>query len=303
MDLTDAFKELQTEVNADPAQVDEARNRRNLFRDDAFNNESDVERTYASGSLARGTHLEPINDVDLVVLFKEEDQPEWDRSAGTAEKALKEIQKRVMELLGVTDGSVAKEVRDTRMQSHAVKCFLDDPDDDDGFTVDLVPALPHPDRGFWIPQKDSDEWIQTDPIYLVDEVLDRHEESEGTFVPLLRLLKRWSKDNGRLLKGLTVEVLAFDHLPVDKPRPAALSDFFTAAAAAIDQPIEDPAAILAGEIQSDLDRDAARENLEDASDYAWRAVEAEGRGETRSRRMSVAQGVRNDLPRAFSRLR
>lgn len=273
-----AFDRLQTEVNADPDQVKEARNRRNLFRDAALDPEPDVDRTAASGSLARGSHIEPINDVDLLVVFDADEHPEWGSGPGTAESALEETRERVKSLLG-SDGSVAQVVHHTRVQSHAVKCFLDDPKDPDAFTVDVVPALRHPDTGFLIPEKDNDCWIQTDPIYLIGEVLDRHEASGETFVPMLRLLKRWSKDNGALIKGLAIEVLALDHLPVDRPRPSSLSEFFTSAAASIHEPIEDPAGHC-GEIQPNLDRSAAWEKLNESSDFAWRAVEAQNRGET-----------------------
>jgi predicted nucleotidyltransferase len=279
MDLVKAFQDLQNEVNADPEQVAEARRRRNLFRDDAFDPEPDIDKTYASGSLARGSQIEPIKDVDLLIVFNREDHLDWDGGPGTAEQALKETQQRVRELLGADGGRVAKEVRLTRIQNHAVKCFLDDPNDPDAFTVDVVPALRHEERGFEIPEKDSDKWIRTDPLYLIKEVLDRHEASEGTFVPLLRVLKRWSKDHGKPLKGLTIEVLALDVLPLDESRPYCLSSFFTGAVARIDEPIEDPGR-LCGEVQPDLDREAAREKLNAAGELAWRGVEAERRGET-----------------------
>jgi predicted nucleotidyltransferase len=259
--------------------VDEARRRRNLFRDAAFDPEPDVEKTYASGSLARGSQIEPIKDVDLLVVFNRADHPDWDGSPGSAQQALEDTQTRVVELLGAADGRVAKEVRLARIQNHAVKCFLDDPKDPDAFTVDVVPALRHEERGFEIPQRETDEWIRTDPLHLVKEVLDRHEESNGTYVSLLRLLKRWSKDHEKPLKGLTIEVLALDVLPVGTDRPACLSEFFAGAKARIYEPIDDPAG-LCGEIQPDLDRDAANDKLTEAGDLAWRAVEAQRRGET-----------------------
>ena len=279
MDLEKAFQDLQQEVNADPDQVAEARRRRNLFRDDAFDPEPDVEKTYASGSLARGSQIEPINDVDLLVVFNRADHSDWDGSPGSAERALNETQQRVRDLLGAEEGRVAREVRLAKIQNHAVKCFLDDPEDPEAFTVDVVPALRHEERGFEIPEKDTDSWIRTDPLYLITEVLDRHEASEGTFVPLLRVLKRWSKDHGKPLKGLAIEVLAIDVLPLDKSRPRCLSSFFTGALARIDEPIEDPAG-LCGEVQPDLDKEKARAELNLAGDLAWRAVEAERRGET-----------------------
>jgi Second Messenger Oligonucleotide or Dinucleotide Synthetase domain len=277
MNMHDAFDALQTEVNADPEQVDRARERRDLFRT-AFGSKdktNDVAATWPSGSLARGSQIEPIHDVDLIIEYAPEQHPGWGQPGPSAEDALKYLQSEVNRLLG-SEGT--GDVRLARIQDHAVKCFLDDPEQENAFTVDVVPALARDEgRGFWIPEKSNRIWVETDPLLLVDRVLDRHHESGGQFVPLCRCLKRWSKDNGKPLKGLTLEVLALDHLS-DEARPRALAGFFTAAAEAVYYPILDPAD-LCGDVQPDRDKQGAAEKLEKAGDLAWRAVNLEERGE------------------------
>lgn len=281
MTLTDAFNKLQAVVNADPKVVAEARQRRNAFRN-AFDGEPDVHRTFASGSLARGSQIAPIKDVDLLVLYGADEHADWGQPGDSAEAALEHTRERIKDLLTDPDpDDEVDAVRLTRVRDHAVTCWLDDPDDDDAFTVDVVPALNRADGGFWIPEKSSQEWIATDPLYLVYRVLDAHEKSGRSFVPLLRDLKRWTRENGKIAKGLTMEVLALDHLPPDRPRHKALQEFFVAAAEAVYQPIEDPAG-LCGEIQPDLDRDAAAKALREAGDLAWRANRAAGRDDLKS---------------------
>lgn len=281
MSLTNAFDKLQAAVNADPKVVTEARRRRNAFRA-AFDGESDVIRTYASGSLARGSQIAPIKDVDLLVLYRESEHPDWGEPGGSAEAALEHTRDRIKDLLTDPDPSDEVDaVRLTRVRDHAVTCWLDDPDDPDAFTVDVVPALERTEGGFWIPEKPSRAWIPTDPIYLVDCVLNAHKESQRTFVPLLRDLKRWSRDNGKVIKGLTIEVLALKHLPRNRARHDALEEFFVAAAEAVFQPIEDPAG-LCGEIQPDLDRDTASKLLREAGDLAWRGNRAASRDDLKS---------------------
>lgn len=276
MKLSEAFDTLQSAVNADPKVVDEARRRRNAFRK-AFDGEPDVERTFASGSFARGSQIAPIKDVDLLILYRGAKHPDWNQPGDSAEAALRHTQTRINELLrDPSPGDDVDPVRHTMVRDHAVTCWLDDPDDDDAFTVDVVPALNRHEGGFWIPEKPSRDWIATDPLYLVFRVLDAHAKSDRRFVPLLRDLKRWSRDHGKILKGLTTEVLALDHLPLDSTREAALEQFFVAAAEAVYQPIEDPAG-LCGEIQPDLDRDAASKALREAGDLAWRANRAADR--------------------------
>lgn len=287
MDLDQAFRILQENVNADPAQVEEARRRRKMF-ERAFATLAEVARSRGIGSLARGSQIEPINDVDLLIIFDPTEVPGWGEPGSSAEEALEQTRAWVKELLGSQEalqelfgdeaGSL-RWVRHTRIQNHAVKCFLDDPDDEDAFTVDVVPALPRPGGGVFIPEVSTAAWIATDPEYLVESVLERHGGfGEGQFVQLIRVLKRWSADNGAILKGLTVEVLALSHLR-DEPRPAALAGFFTAAAAHIFEPIVDPAD-LCGEIQRDLDRSAAHQLLAGASERAAAALAAAADGDT-----------------------
>jgi len=281
LSLEDAFHTLQQNVNADPAQVEEARRRREMFQT-AFSKEPDADRPVPSGSLARGSQIEPINDVDLLWVYKHEEHPDWGQSESSAEDALNHAKDRIKELLGSEEalvelfgeeGRQMRWVREVHLKNHAMKCFLDDPKDENAFTVDVVPALPRDARGFWIPEMSSSGWIETDPVYLIERVLERHGGyGEGQFVQLIRVLKRWSKDSGRVIKGLTIEVLALDHL-YDAERPLALARFFEAALNHIHEPILDPAR-LCGEVQPDLDRDRAEALLQRAADLSARAVVA-----------------------------
>lgn len=278
MDINAAFDDLQSEVNAQPESVDTARERRNLFRS-ALGSEADIVEAFPSGSLARGSQIDPIHDVDLVAVFNAGDWPVWGQAGDSAEEALREIQTRVRDLLGTNGTYQAGEVRRVDVKNHSVKCFMDDPNQTDPppFTVDVVPALNH-NGHLLIPERLSQKWIESDPKLLIDQVLDRH-ASWSHFVPMLRALKRWNKDKDAGLKSLTIEVLALDALPTDKTRAQALSAFFTAAAARIYDPLVDPAG-LCGEVQPNLDRAAAYKKLDEAASSAWRAVQAQNNDDT-----------------------
>lgn len=276
MDISKAFDDLQTEVNAPPESVKEARRRRDLFRD-AFDGDDDVTETVPSGSLARGSQKDPVHDVDVIIVFDPDEHPDWGSPGPSAGASLDHVQARVHALLGETDGSFAKEVRLAEPRNHSVKCWLDDPQVKGAFTVDVTPALRQEGQTLLIPEKQSSRWIPTAPEYLVQLVADRH-ANWNRFVPLVRDLKRWGADQKTDMKSLLLEVLAVDHLP-EEERPQALAQFFAAAANAVLLPVEDPAG-LCGEIQPDLDRTATARHLTKAAEAAWRAVEAEGRGDT-----------------------
>lgn len=274
MNVDEGFDQLQTEVDVPPDVMKEARRRRDLFRS-ALLLADDVVEVISSGSLARGTHKDPLHDVDLIAVFDPEDHEGWGKPGTSAEESMDHLADLITGFLG-PGGLEGYEVRLVRKQNHALKCFMDDPDDERPFTVDVAPALRHPERGFWIPELKSASWIRTDPEFLIETVAGRH-SSWNQFAKLVRVLKRWSEDRDTGMKSLVVEVLALDHLPADA-RPDALSKFFAGASVAVMEPVVDPAG-LCGEIQPDLDRSTARAALEEAAGIAWRAVDAAGHGD------------------------
>jgi hypothetical protein len=277
MSVETGFDALQRVANASPEAVAEARRRRNRFCE-ALPTADDVVTVVPSGSLARGTHKDPIHDVDLICVFDPTAHPDWGQPGVSAKASLEHARELVKDKLGA-DGTEGREVRRAELRNHSVKCFLDDPDDPDAFTVDVTPALVHPEGGYLIPEQNSAKWIRSNPHVLMDQVAARH-KAWPQFAKLVRVLKRWNSDHGGHMKSLTVEVLALEHLP-EAPRPEAIARFFTAAAAAVWYPIEDPAG-LCGEIQPDLDRSAAHTALLAASADAAAAVQADRDGKSRT---------------------
>jgi len=277
MDLNKAFDDLQSEADAAAEHVREARRRRDVFRV-AFGGQEEVEEVVLSGSLARSTQREPLNDVDLVIVFDHAEHPEWGAAGPSAGDALTYLGQRVNALLGITNGEVAQEVRLARPGNHAVKCFLDDPDAESPFTVDAMPALRQSDGTLLVPEKASERWILTNPEFLIARVAERQRDW-SLFRPMVRVLKMWNDCHDTSMKSLTIEVLALERLPEESNRPRALQRFFTAAEQAIDYPIEDPAG-LCGPTQRDLDRERARAQLSAAATTSWEAVVAQEQGET-----------------------
>jgi hypothetical protein len=228
--------------------------------------------------------LEPIHDVDFVVLFRAADHPDWASLGRSAADALSYVSRRVNALLGATNGTVAHEVRLASPRNHAVKCFLDDPDAEEPFTVDVTPGLEQDDGTLLIPEKKSSAWVPADPEDLIRRIATRH-ATWNRFVPMVRILKHWNRDVAKAgMKSLVVEVLAYNSVPDvfrtdgDEHRPEALSRFFTAAALAVEEPVCDPAG-LCGEIQSDLDVELATQRLQEAADGAYLALAAARRGD------------------------
>jgi hypothetical protein len=272
MKVSTAFADYQTFVNASMDDVKKARGRRDLFRD-AFCTESDVEEVVASGSLARGTQHHPINDVDTIIVFKQADHPDWGQPGTSAEDALAELGQRINDRLGAANGVFRKEVRLAKPRNHSVKCFLDDPENPNAFTVDAMPALRQTDGTLLIPEKLSQEWVLSNPEHLIELTKKAHADW-NSFAPMVRLLKRWRRTCGTPVKSLVMEVLALDHLPREGDRATSLRKFFVAAAVAVQEGVRDPAD-LCGDIQPGLDTAALSEALDAAGDRAAEAIAAE----------------------------
>jgi len=278
MQIATAFDLHQTEVNADPIAVKEGHRRRDLFGD-AFNPLDEVVRAIPSGALARRTQLDPIHDVDLIIEFVPKQHPDWGTPGRSADDALTHVAGVATELLGVSSGTVAREVRRTLKRNHVVRCFLDDPDDPEiehPFAVEVAPALRQADGTLLLPERYSSRWITADPEEFIRRVAAR-QQAWSQFVPLVRVTKHWKNSRRLDMKNLVMEVLALRCLPVDD-RPRALARFFTAAASDVMGGVFDPAGYC-GEIQPDLDRSHIRECLLAAGDLANRALAAEAAGE------------------------
>jgi hypothetical protein len=274
MNIETAFDKLQAEVNVDPDDLKRARERRDVFRS-GLRGEPDVVKVIPSGSLARGSHADPIHDVDLIIEYGLDQHRDWGADGPSAEDALQYLGSQVNRLLGATNGTFDQVVRLASPRNHAVKCFLDDPEDPDAFTVDAMPALRLASGALLVPEAKSTSWITTDPEYLIRLVAERHADW-NQFVKLVRVLKRWNRDNGCVMKSLLVEVLALECLTTAGTRGLALAQYFTSANVRLGLPVEDPAG-LCGPIQSDLNVSLARALLSGAATTAHEAIDAERR--------------------------
>jgi predicted nucleotidyltransferase len=273
MSVFDSFARFRKSVDADPEQVVEARERRIKF-ENALLREPDVVEVIRSGSLARGTHKAPIHDVDLVVVYERELHQDWDQVGTSAEEALQHTREIVHRRLGATSGTDEKIVRLALPRNHAVKCFLDDPEDENAFTVDVMPAF-RVEVGLTIPEVVSEGWVRSDPEYLIRAASDRHTK-QNRWAGSVRMLKRWAADRPFRIKSLVMEVLALDHLPTDRNQPGAIQAFFASAAYAVESglPIDDPAG-LCGPIQPDLDTVALGDALRAAATDSQAAIVAQ----------------------------
>ncbi|KOX24431.1 hypothetical protein ADK67_19055 [Saccharothrix sp. NRRL B-16348] len=246
----------------------------------AFESEPDVRKAWLSGSLRRSTQLDPVHDVDMVIEYDLVDHPDWGQPGPSAGEAVEHARTRCKALLGDPDGTFAELVRRADGRNRAAKCFVDDPDDPEAFTVDVMPVIRQSADALHIPDVEASCWITANPEYLIECAQRRH-ENWGHYRHMVRVLKAWrlSVTGTVKIRSLVMEVLAWEYLPDGSTRADALATFFEAAATQVNLPIEDPAG-LCGPIQPDLDVGALRTALEEAADIAASAQVAARRGDT-----------------------
>lgn len=285
------FHNFAREIRTDPLMVLLAKWRRSHFVD-ALKNRPDVVEIIPSGSLARGTHVGRIHDIDLIVVFKEDMHPDW-KGSGSARPSLEHLQGMIGETL---QGGPLSLVHDTELRNHVVKCNLDPSWGPFDFIipgappVDVMPAVREGSH-LRIPERLSDGWIQTDPERLMSMVAARQRQWSN-FDQVVRMIKDWGLHSGLKLRGPTVEALVLEYLP----QPGlfetlscsdAVARFFEEASRAHITKLVDPAG-RCGEIDPRLDYGGLMRALDRSADLARKAVAAERAWENRD---SSPEGV------------
>jgi hypothetical protein len=263
---------------ADPLTALLARWRRSVVTD-ALKNRADVAEVIPSGSLARGTHLEPVHDVDLIVVFDEKMHEDW-HGSGSARAALEHVQTSIREALQAGPEGPLGPVYNTELRNHVVTFEVDSPHgapNPDAAPVDVMPAIREGSH-LRVPERSSDTWIEVD-LKSVMGTLAAQQRAWSNFDEVVRLIKGWAHQQGLRIPSLAVEVLVMGYLP----RPArsesmsssdAIAGFFEAASRAHITHLPDPAGPY-GEIAPDLNYAALRAALSKSAALARQAVDAE----------------------------
>lgn len=291
------FHRFARKLETDPLMVLFVKWRREAAMD-ALKKQPGVAEVIPSGSLARGTHMKRIHDVDLIVVFDDDAYLEW-RGPGSADVALEHVQGMVAESL---QGGPFRLVHDTEKRNHVVKANLDpswgplDAIIPSAPPMDVMPAI-RVGSHLRIPERlnsglRQDPWIKADPEKFMRMVAARQREWSN-FDKAVRMIKEWADDRKLGLNRLGVEVLVLKYLP----RPGlfetlscsdAIAGFFKAAAENIlKDKIVDPAG-RCGEIVPGLNYGRLRDALADSAEIAQEAVDAERAWEGRR---SAVEGV------------
>ncbi|MEQ1565279.1 MAG: nucleotidyltransferase [Myxococcota bacterium] len=216
-----------------------------------------------SGSFDRSTAVRPLHDIDLFVVLNRDDQ-------STPASLLA----RIRQLLG--DAYPNKEQPKEQSRSISVEFT------GTGLSFDVVPAYPHPDGGYSIPDRDVERWIRSDPRIHHEHSVERNKLAGDMAKPIVKALKRWNQSQAKKVVGsFHLELMVYDVLR-SKPTSFAegIAESLQGLASRVTAPMPEPAGI-GPDVDARLTRDArkvASTAFQAAARDAGRAVDADQRG-------------------------
>lgn len=163
--------------------------------------------TFLSGSYARRTAINDINDVDVICVF------DIDHTTTEPEVVLRWL-----------EGILGNYYKEPRPQGRSVGAKAAN-----GVWLDIVPAtLVSADDGpLWIPDRDAKAWVQTHPKGQIAAGVSKNKTTNGYFVQTVKLLKAWRDrfpTESARLKSYILETLIHQTIGVPPSHAASIAN-------------------------------------------------------------------------------
>lgn len=148
------------------------------------------------GSYDRQTLIRYLSegDVDIMVILHYGNNKGWDNSEGTI-KALDRFKAILDEEYPDT-----KKHRDQNCISMRFSEFI----------LDIVPAFSIEGGYFKIPDSIRKQWVPTNPIKFAEKITAVNKNMDGTFVPLIKMVKGWNRNVGWPIQSFHLECIMYN---------------------------------------------------------------------------------------------
>lgn len=174
MQLAGDFSAFLSSIQPDEDAVTAAKTAHEKIRDELRTDDESKDAhkdTFLSGSYARRTAINDINDVDVICVL--------------------DIDQRITEpevCLAWVQGILARYYKETKRQGRSVGAV-----GPKGVWLDIVPATPISldDGPLWIPDREARQWVQTHPKGQIAAVNSKNKVTDGYYVQVVKLLKSW----------------------------------------------------------------------------------------------------------------
>jgi hypothetical protein len=171
-----------------------------------------IKRTVMIGSADRGTHIRPVNDVDVMAQFIDQDQV-FEQYRYDSAAFLQRIRNAL---------NAKTTVRQVGARGQAVRLFYVS-----GAHVDIAPVFKWSTAGFGLPSG-TGGWITTDPEAQAVWYSGRKTTvGPSHLTPLVKIVKRWNAIHSRRLSSYHIEVMVASMFgTIGANYPDALKCFF-----------------------------------------------------------------------------
>jgi hypothetical protein len=148
------------------------------------------------GSYDRNTLIRYLSegDVDVMVILHYGDNKIYHTNEGASR-----ILTKIKNILEETFPAVNK-----RIDRNCVRMKYSE------FILDIVPAFSFTDATFRIPDSVRQQWLKTDPVKFAEKTTSVNKNMDGCFIPLIKMIKGWNRENGFPLKSFHLECMMLD---------------------------------------------------------------------------------------------
>ncbi len=273
--INEAFDKFRRRQELSQTEQNDASRRQKEIRN-CIGEEFEVDRDFLTGSYARHTKIKPLKDVDIFFVL------------GSSEKFRR--QKHPSQILNAIEVCLVKEYGSDQVERgrRCITVYFDkrnqsnlDLEEGKVLSIDVVPAFAVGNH-YEIPDNIIGEWIKTNPTVHKEQSTEKNKSLNGNWVPLVKMLKCWNRQNGKLIKpSFLIEVMAIDLVdPEFNNYPDEVRRFFAAAIDEIENNWPDPAGYgppVSDQMTQSL-CEKAKQELRNAEKSATRAYRAESQG-------------------------
>jgi hypothetical protein len=133
-------------------------------------------------------------DVDVMVILDHYSHQHWDTPSGTI-SALDRFK-------SILDDAYTTTL--TRRDRNCITMHFNE------FRLDVVPAFKNVGH-YRIPDSIRRQWVRTDPFTFAQRLTTVNTIMDGTFVPLIKMVKGWNREVGWPIRSFHLECLLYDH--------------------------------------------------------------------------------------------
>jgi hypothetical protein len=183
MHLVTYFEKFVSNIQPTEDRVKAASEAHNDLRDHLTGEDAELKHpvadSFLAGSYGRSTAVDPIKDVDIILILKET-EISADRKTPSPRAVLKDLKAGI-------DRFYDKVELETQRRS--IQVYLEE----DDLRMDVVPAIAPNGKSkkLWVPDREQNRWIESNPHGHIDYAIKVNAASDGHFVRAAKAMKWW----------------------------------------------------------------------------------------------------------------